>query len=84
MCAEKEPLTCHRTIHVSHQLFNQGHEVQHIHHDGTLEPHTAALERLLDVTGVPQTDLFKTKSDLYAEAIEKQGARMSYRSATNR
>lgn len=83
MCAEKEPLNCHRTIHVSQELFRQSHEVLHIHHDGRLEPHSAALERLLDLTGVSKTDLFKSRDELFAEALEKQGARMSYRAVTS-
>ena len=78
MCAEKEPLDCHRTILVSQELSKAGCEVQHIHHDGSLETHTAALERLLDVTGVPRTDLFKSKEELLGEALEKQESRIAY------
>mgnify|MGYP001133230141 CR=1 FL=1 len=78
MCAEKEPLDCHRTILVSQELSKGGTEVQHIHHDGSLETHTAALERLLDITGVPTTDLFKSKEELLCEALERQESRIAY------
>lgn len=78
MCAEKEPLDCHRTILVSQELSKAGCEVQHIHHSGSLETHTAALERLLDVTGIPRTDLFKSKEELLGEALEKQESRIAY------
>lgn len=78
MCAEKEPLECHRTILVSQELSKAGCEVQHIHHDGSLEAHATALERLLDVTGVPKTDLFKSKEDLLGEALAKQESRIAY------
>ncbi|WP_442953568.1 DUF488 family protein [Paracoccus sp. (in: a-proteobacteria)] len=42
MCAEKEPLDCHRTILVSQELLKAGCEVQHIHQDGSLETHMEA------------------------------------------
>ncbi|CAI2717059.1 DUF488 domain-containing protein [Nitrospina watsonii] len=34
MCAEKEPLNCHRAILVSRHLESQGLQVQHILEDG--------------------------------------------------
>ena len=44
LCAERDPLTCHRAVLVSRQLVNRGLDVQHIHGDGRLEGH-AELER---------------------------------------
>ena len=78
MCAEKEPLECHRTILVSQELSKCGCEVRHIHYDGSLETHSAALERLLDMTGVPKTDLFKSWNDLLGEALVIQESRIAY------
>jgi uncharacterized protein (DUF488 family) len=46
MCAEKEPLECHRTILVARYLAGLGIEIQHIHATGELESHTDALDRL--------------------------------------
>jgi uncharacterized protein (DUF488 family) len=78
VCAEKEPLECHRTILVSQELSKAGCNVKHIHYDGSLETHEAALERLLDVTGLPRADLFKSKDDLLSEALELQESRIAY------
>lgn len=78
MCAEQEPLDCHRTILVSQELLKAGCEVRHIHHNDSLETHAAALERLLDVTGVPRDDLFKNREELLGEALEKQESRIAY------
>lgn len=47
MCAEQDPITCHRAILVSRPLHNQGYTVDHILRDGTLEPHADLEERLL-------------------------------------
>lgn len=48
MCAEKEPLDCHRTLLVARALDEQGVDVAHIHANGALEPHGKAMDRLID------------------------------------
>ncbi len=47
MCAEKDPLHCHRTLLVSRSLEEEGLEVAHILADGALEPHESVMDRLL-------------------------------------
>ena len=81
MCAEKDPLECHRTILVSHALYKEGCEVRHIRNDGSLETHEAALERLLTALKISDTDLFMSKQELIEEALAKQEARIAYREA---
>ena len=78
MCAEKEPLECHRTLLVAKALAGRGQPVVHIHADGRLETHEAAMERLLDVTGVPKEDLFRSKEELLSEALARQEQRVAY------
>ena len=78
MCAEKEPLECHRTLLVARALVAEGMDVSHIHADGRLEPHAAAMERLLDVAGLPRHDLFRSRDDLLAEALARQEERVAY------
>lgn len=78
MCAEKEPLECHRTLLVAKALAERGQPVLHIHSDGHLETQEAAMERLLDLTGLPKEDFFRSKEDLLAEALEKQEAKVAY------
>lgn len=78
MCAEKEPLECHRTLLVARALAEHGQSVQHIHGDGRLESHEAAMERLLDVVGVPKQDLFRSRKDLVTEALARQEQHVAY------
>lgn len=78
MCAEKEPLECHRTLLVARALDEQGVEVVHILGDGRLESHSAAMERLLDLTGLPHDDLFRSRADLVAEALARQEEKVAY------
>lgn len=78
MCAEKEPLECHRTLLVAKALVERGQAVQHIHADGHLETHETAMERLLDVTGLPKEDLFCSRGELLAEALARQEQQVAY------
>jgi uncharacterized protein (DUF488 family) len=78
MCAEKEPLECHRTLLVARALDEQGVEVTHILSDGRLESQRAAMERLLDLTGLPQEDLFRSRAELVAEALARQEDKVAY------
>jgi len=78
MCAEKEPLECHRTLLVAKALAERGRQVIHIHADGHLETHEAAMDRLLDLTGVPKEDLFRSKQELLSEALVRQEQCIAY------
>jgi uncharacterized protein (DUF488 family) len=78
MCAEKEPLECHRTLLVARTLDEQGVDVLHILGDGRLESHRDAMTRLLAVTGLPLEDLFRTREDLIAQALARQEEKVAY------
>ena len=78
MCAEKEPLECHRTILVSRVLAERGLSVQHILPDGKLESHDAAMLRLLDSMGLSHGDLFTSREACIAEALERQELRVAH------
>jgi len=78
MCAEKEPLECHRTLLVAKALVESGDTVLHIHADGHLEAHEDAMTRLLKMQGLPETELFRTREELMAEALAKQEAKVAY------
>ncbi len=47
MCAEKDPITCHRTILVCHKLKDLSLQINHILSDGNLESHQNLEGRLL-------------------------------------
>jgi len=46
LCAERDPLTCHRSILVSRHLQARGVDVQHILGDGSLESHQQLEQRM--------------------------------------
>lgn len=78
MCAEKDPLECHRTLLVARALADQGVEIAHILADGSLEPHESAMTRLLGVVGLPAQDLFSSREQLIEEAMARQEQRIAY------
>ena len=79
MCAEKEPLHCHRTLLVARALDAQGADVAHIHADGRLEPHGEAMDRLLDIHKLPREgDLSGTREELIDTAIAQQAQRVAH------
>lgn len=78
MCAERNPLECHRTILVARELEKVGIPVTHILHDGTLESNRHAMERLATELKLATTDLFRSAEELIEDAYEAQGRKMGY------
>jgi uncharacterized protein (DUF488 family) len=78
MCAEKEPLVCHRGILVARELEAQGIPVRHILADASVETHSAAMVRLRQWLGLPESDLLRNEADVLEDAYRIQGARMAY------
>jgi uncharacterized protein (DUF488 family) len=78
LCAEKEPLDCHRTLLVGRELEAHGASVVHIHADGRLETQSDALTRLLTLLGLPEGDLFRQREELIEEACARQEAKIAY------
>jgi uncharacterized protein (DUF488 family) len=68
MCAEKEPLECHRTVLVSRRLAERGAAIEHLLADGTIKPHAEIEETLLKKTG--GEDLFENRKTRLAQAYD--------------
>ena len=82
MCAEKEPLDCHRTLLVARVLDVDGTRVVHILPDGSEEPHAETMERLMTMVGLnPGGDLFRSPDELIAEAIKRRARRVAFAGA---
>ena len=79
MCAEREPLDCHRCLLVARALAERGLGIGHILHDGTIEPHAATEQRLLALTGASD-DLFVTgQGERLAAAYRRRARAVAYR-----
>lgn len=78
LCAEKDPLTCHRTILVARCLRHEC-SILHIIDHGVVEDQGSAETRLLKLTGLPDRALFDDRDEYIDEAYEKQGDEIAYR-----
>lgn len=68
MCAEKEPLDCHRTVLVSRRLAERGVAIEHLLADGTTRPHVDIEEALLGKQR--SADLFDDRAQQLARAYD--------------
>ncbi len=80
MCAEKEPLHCHRMIFVCRKIRPQIKHIKHILANGSHETNEQAENRLLNAWEIdPHMDIFaRTKDDCLEEAYDKQGEKIAY------
>jgi uncharacterized protein (DUF488 family) len=79
MCAEKDPLECHRTILVSRYLDKLGITIEHILPDSTTETHRQAETRLLNYLGKQEGDgLFCSRETIMDDAYKTQGERIAH------
>ena len=78
MCAEKDPLECHRTILVGREFTRMGVVVQHIHADGSLESQDEMMRRLIKGLGLAESDMFRSRDDVLEDAYRIQGERIAY------
>ncbi len=77
MCAEREPLDCHRFLLVARRLAERGLAIGHILHDGTIEPQAATEARLLALNGC---DLFAAgQRERLAAAYRRRAQAVAYR-----
>jgi uncharacterized protein (DUF488 family) len=80
MCAERDPIDCHRVILVCRHLRNEGITLQHIREDGSLEPHADLEARLVERLEI-EPNLFNGTQDfeqLVEKAYDIQGEKIAY------
>jgi len=79
MCAEREPLDCHRCLLVARSLAERGLAVGHILHDGTAEPHATTEQRLLALDS-ESCDLFASgQNEVIAAAYRRRAQAVAFR-----
>ena len=91
MCAEKDPLTCHRAVLVCQHLKVFNLDIKHIHFDGNLENHKLLEIRMLRINKLEnkelegQLSLFSndtipklTQEERIKKAYHQQGLKIAY------
>ena len=87
MCAEREPLECHRCLLVAPALDARSVSVAHVCSHGGLERHSDAMERLLALHGLQDSNedqrLFpRSPAERITEAVARQAHRFAHRNET--
>lgn len=78
MCAEKDPITCHRTILICRQFRADNIDIKHILEDGSIENNIDSEKRLLQILKLPLRDLFTSTEEFIERAYDIQGERIAY------
>lgn len=81
MCAEKDPITCHRTILICRNLAAKKIDIKHIMSDGRTEDHKDSEQRLLKIFGLNHPDMFRSEQQRLADAYIRQGEKIAYGTA---
>ncbi len=78
LCAERDPLECHRGLVIARKLSGSGIEVQHIRAEGEVESHTEFENRLLTMFGLSLPDMLHTDEEVYDDAYSRQAVKVAY------
>ncbi len=81
MCAEKDPIDCHRTVLICRELRKFGFHIQHVLGDGSWEPQERTERRLIERTNM-ETTLFDQDmpfTERLERAYEDRGREIAYR-----
>lgn len=78
MCAEKDPLTCHRMILVCRHLRSPERRILHILEDGSIEENSATERRLMTLLRIPELQLFESPEELIEQAYQRQSEKIAY------
>lgn len=79
MCAEKDPITCHRTILICKNLKRDARKIFHIKSSGNVESQEDLEKRLLQLHGLDQASLLSTDNNCDLDkAYALQEAHISY------
>ena len=78
LCAEKDPITCHRTILICRNLKGNDIRIFHIIDSGRVETQEECEKRLIKYLKLDQRKLFHDDSDLVADAYRMQADKIAY------
>lgn len=81
MCAERDPLDCHRWLWLSRELTARGVEVAHILASGEVASQRATEDRLLEAEKLAAEDFFPREQRLHDAYRARSGHRLAARAA---
>jgi hypothetical protein len=84
MCAEREPLDCHRCLLVGRALAERGAQVRHLLPDARLVNQAAIEDMLLTLARRHGDDLFAPRAERLATAYRERARKVAFGSPATR
>jgi uncharacterized protein (DUF488 family) len=81
MCAEKDPIMCHRAILICRNLLSEKIIIKHILGNGKAEEHRDSENRLLELFNLNLPDFFRSEQQRIEEAYSRQGEMIAYKTS---
>lgn len=78
MCAEKDPITCHRMILICRHLRGEDISIRHILEDGSLEDNCDAEQRLMKLLKIDPVNLFYSNAEQIERTYDLQADKIAY------
>jgi uncharacterized protein (DUF488 family) len=78
MCAEHDPLDCHRCLLVGRALAERGVRVSHILSDGAIVSHAEIEGKLLEISGRSGDDFFASRAERLAAAYKDRSRKVAF------
>jgi uncharacterized protein (DUF488 family) len=78
MCAEKDPITCHRMILICRKIRDKDMQIYHILENGELESNIEAEKRLMNALKIPELTLFDDPETLINQAYDIQSEKIAF------
>lgn len=77
MCAEKDPINCHRFVLICHHLRTQIDDIKHII-NGEIEDNVQTEKRLLSKYKLVNLELFRPDNEILEDAYNRQAEKIAY------
>jgi len=78
MCAEKDPLMCHRMLLICRHLRCENIRIRHILEDGSLEDNRDTEQRLMKLLKIDPADLFSSEEEQILRAYDTQANKVAF------
>jgi len=78
MCSEHDPLDCHRCLLVGRALHERGIAVRHILSEGQIVDHQQIEDKLMEMSGKSDIDLFEPPTKRLAAAYRERAMRVAF------
>jgi hypothetical protein len=79
LCAEKDPIKCHRMILICRQLKSTNIDISHIIEPDLIESNAECEERLMKLHGLDQPELFRKRTEQLEDAYDRQSEKIAFK-----